>query len=275
MRADIVLHEPIYIKFLLLVLGCSVSFSRPMSIIGDEDKQWIDWKKWTPSYLHISNACIPVNWLAVVRRAEIRFFESVVEHCAASQSHIGSSKYESGVLSAGLEVTQASRSLRLPSNGNIEKTWRFVRFEVLTAVTMESAVIWDVIACSLIGVYRNFGGVNPQSRKHNACWLHACLQDLGLIFNSEDGGSTFSETSAKFYCSAQRHIQEVWRFTCMSQTRCNNTILTTVLGLLLLVFPNNFFFSFQAPGGERASVNGRVFKYILQSERAVGHFSST
>jgi hypothetical protein len=79
-----------------------------------------------------------------------------------------------------------------------------MRFEVPTAVTMESAVIWDVIACSLVGIYRNFGRVNPQSRKH-----YACLQDLRLIFDCEDVGSTFSETSAKFYYIAQRHIQEV------------------------------------------------------------------
>jgi hypothetical protein len=46
---------------------------------------------------------------------------------------------------------------------NMANTFRYVRFQVLTAASMKMAVFWFVAPCSLVEVYRRFRG---------ACCLH-------------------------------------------------------------------------------------------------------
>jgi hypothetical protein len=57
-----------------------------------------------------------------------------------------------------------------------------VRFQVLTAVSMKTTVFWDVALCSLVEVYRRFGG---------PCCLIALLMETGSA----------SEMSVNFYHS--------------------------------------------------------------------------
>jgi hypothetical protein len=63
------------------------------------------------------------------------------------------------------------------------------RLEVLRVVTVRSTVFWDTGLCSLVEVYKYFGGTHClyfQGRRitYSAC----CLVDL--LFNPEDGGSS-------------------------------------------------------------------------------------
>jgi hypothetical protein len=45
------------------------------------------------------------------------------------------------------------------SSGGVGKVGgRFLKVEFLTAVTMMSTIIWDVMPCSLVGFYQHFRG---------------------------------------------------------------------------------------------------------------------
>jgi hypothetical protein len=69
-------------------------------------------------------------------------------------------------------------------------------FEVLTATTVKTTVLWDVTPCRPVEVYWCFGGtycLHLQLRRETeisnhllaSCWL------LGLVFDHKYGGSTF------------------------------------------------------------------------------------
>jgi hypothetical protein len=67
---------------------------------------------------------------------------------------------------------------------------KYVRFQVLTAASMKMAAFWDVAPCSLVKVYRRFGGA--------CCFL--CQDFLPVV-------STF-ETPVNFYRNSRRNIPE-------------------------------------------------------------------
>jgi hypothetical protein len=63
-------------------------------------------------------------------------------------------------------------------------------------VSLKSTILWDVISCSLVDVLWKFGVTHYLHGSKNKPSKHAlCL--LGLLFNSEDGGSTFLQNVGK------------------------------------------------------------------------------
>jgi hypothetical protein len=66
-----------------------------------------------------------------------------------------------------------------------------VKFEVLTAVVMKSAIFWDIMPCNPLKVNRRFGGTY---RFHLRALLATCFRAgflLGLFFYPEDEGHMF------------------------------------------------------------------------------------
>jgi hypothetical protein len=59
-----------------------------------------------------------------------------------------------------------------------------VGLEILTAVSMKGIIFWNVTPCSLVELYRCFGGA------YSAFLLQLAGYFLGLILDLEDGGST-------------------------------------------------------------------------------------
>jgi hypothetical protein len=59
-----------------------------------------------------------------------------------------------------------------------------VGLEIFTAVSMKDIIFWDATPCSLIEVYRGFGGAYSPFLLLLSGYL------LGLIFDPEYGGST-------------------------------------------------------------------------------------
>jgi hypothetical protein len=74
---------------------------------------------------------------------------------------------------------------------------RHVRFQVLTVVAMKNAILWDLTLCSLVEVYRPFGGTRCP-------YLYQAYNFHCLVFDPEDEGMSvdFSQTS-------RRHIPDV------------------------------------------------------------------
>jgi hypothetical protein len=70
----------------------------------------------------------------------------------------------------------------------------FVRFQVLTAVSMKMVGFWDVAPCSLVEVYRRFKV------------LAASIISVVIALTMEEAGT--SETSANFYQTIRRNIPE-------------------------------------------------------------------
>jgi hypothetical protein len=80
-------------------------------------------------------------------------------------------------------------------------------FEVLEVVTMKSTIFWDVTACSLVEVCKRFRGKYCVHRVSQASNKHTEPLILCLLFNPEDGRSTFLR-NASVYQTIQRHIPQ-------------------------------------------------------------------
>jgi hypothetical protein len=107
-----------------------------------------------------------------------------------------------------------------------ENEIKLVRFEVFTAVTMKSAVFWDVALCRSC-VNRCFGGTyhfHPQDRKNRergtslSRWLQASKQATFSVLNFYFASIYIlnmkavnsSEISVNFCQITQRRIQTRW-----------------------------------------------------------------
>jgi hypothetical protein len=82
-----------------------------------------------------------------------------------------------------------------PSSVNTVRTVPPPQVVVLTEYTVKNTIFWDVMPCSLVEVYRHFGRtyclhLHGKSLPSNQQKLAASLLDL--LFNPEDGGSTFT-----------------------------------------------------------------------------------
>jgi hypothetical protein len=87
-------------------------------------------------------------------------------------------------------------SLKIDCYDKLRQRFFFVRFDILMAVTLKSrpAVFWHVILCSLMEVYRRFGGTCCISLQ---VLVFASYRFLGLLFGTEGGGSVFLRNVGK------------------------------------------------------------------------------
>jgi hypothetical protein len=78
-----------------------------------------------------------------------------------------------------------------------DETWyslnlcKYVRFEVLAAVTKKDTSFWDVMECSLIEIYRRFGGTNCfylPKRERIYTRLYGVITQEIVLFNWDNAG---------------------------------------------------------------------------------------
>jgi hypothetical protein len=79
------------------------------------------------------------------------------------------------------------------------------------AVTLKRTTFWGVTPCNLVEIYSNLGGMYcfqlefQRVGQVKCCLLLACL--LGLLFNSEDEGSTFFENGKMLLDYTASHLR--------------------------------------------------------------------